>query len=66
VQKSIYQNYLKVYHEPHLPEKPWDIVNGKLLKLFKMGNSNAKGLEWVTLQCDEFLEWLKATSRHVN
>jgi hypothetical protein len=49
VQKSIYQDYLKAYHEPHLPKKPWGIVNGRFLKVFKMGNSNAKGLEWVTV-----------------
>jgi hypothetical protein len=49
VQKSIYQDYLKAYHEPHLPKKPRGIVNGRFLKVFKMGNSNAKGLEWVTV-----------------
>jgi hypothetical protein len=32
----------------------------------KKNNSNEKGLEWITLQCDELLESFKSTNAHAN
>ncbi len=35
------------------------------LKRLKTNNSNEKDAKWVTLQCDEILEYMKITNGHV-
>jgi hypothetical protein len=35
------------------------------LKMLKTNNSNGKVAKWVTLQCDEVLEYMKITNGHV-
>ncbi len=49
-----------IFVEETLKDHLWET-----LKRFKSNNSNEKDAKWVTLQCDEVLEYMKITNGHV-
>jgi hypothetical protein len=49
-----------VFVEETLKDHLWET-----LKRLKTNNSNEKAAKWVTLQCDEILEYMKIINGHV-